>query len=74
MLYIHIYIYIENEEENFKLNTLCLTSLCLQNNSVQMHHHSCTVCTYSNIFYWIKKSGPSLYNSQKENYLPSTEL
>ena len=45
----------ENGEENFKLNTLCLTSFGLQNNSQQMHYHSCTMCTYSYTFYWVKK-------------------
>jgi len=31
-----MYVYIENGEENFKLNALCLTSFGLQNNSVHM--------------------------------------
>jgi hypothetical protein len=63
------YIYIENGEENFKLNKLCLTSFGLQNNSAQMHHHSCTMCTYYNIFYWLRKKKWPLIRQQSERKL-----
>ena len=62
----------ENGEENFKLNTFCLTSFGLQNNSLQMHHHSCTMYTYSNTFYWVKKKVAPYYTTVKKKimYLP----
>jgi len=59
------YVYMENGEENFKLNTFCLTSFGLQNNSLQMHHHSCTMYTYSNTFYWVKKKWPLIIQQSK---------